>query len=243
MKEMTSFLQRLGLTEYEAKVLHSLLALNEAEAPAIGRHAQVPKTRVYDVLERLVARNLIVETYGRPKRYKVIDPKHVFSSLLEERRKELQELEGKSASLLQHLSAPPSLASENVMKVKDLGDFYRILAQEIGSAKDSVIAFSHVSKSHSSLKDAVKTAAQNKVQVRMLDAFSSQSVLKELEDHAELRPLNHGLHAYVIDNKKVVLALTDTAKESPDYHFTVWQDNKPMARALTSYFDSCWNKK
>jgi len=50
--DVNVFLERLGLTEYEAKTLSALFRLKEAEAPEVSRSAQVPKTRVYDVLDR-----------------------------------------------------------------------------------------------------------------------------------------------------------------------------------------------
>src|SRR3989344_3709033 len=91
--EVNTFLEKLGLTEYEAKTLSALFNLHEAEAPEISRLAQVPKTRVYDVLDRLTKKNLIIEIHGRPKRYMSIEPEKVFASLIEGKRKELHDLE------------------------------------------------------------------------------------------------------------------------------------------------------
>ena len=68
-----NLLEKLGLTEYEAKTLNTLFTLRESQAPTISRTAQVPKTRVYDVLEKLIAKDLIIEIKGRPKLYRAID--------------------------------------------------------------------------------------------------------------------------------------------------------------------------
>ena len=87
--EVTTLLENLGLTEYEAKTLASLFRLKETEAPEISRSAQVPKTRVYDVLDRLVKRGLIIEIYGRPKKYRVIDAEDVFKGLLNSKKMKL----------------------------------------------------------------------------------------------------------------------------------------------------------
>ncbi|MEI7961272.1 MAG: helix-turn-helix domain-containing protein, partial [archaeon] len=77
-----SFLEKLGLTEYEAKTLSTLFSLKEAEAPHISRTAQVPKTRVYDVLEKLIQRNLIIEIKGRPKLYRAVEAQKAIDILL-----------------------------------------------------------------------------------------------------------------------------------------------------------------
>src|SRR3989344_3070067 len=90
--EVNLFLEKLGLTEYEAKTLSSLFELKEAEAPQISRNAQVPKTRVYDVLDRLTKRSLIIEVSGRPKKYRVVEPQKVFDRLIEDKKKEIESL-------------------------------------------------------------------------------------------------------------------------------------------------------
>ena len=61
-------LKQLGLTEYESKTLNTLFQLKEEKAPEISRDAQVPKTRVYDVLDGLVKKGLVIEIQGRPKK-------------------------------------------------------------------------------------------------------------------------------------------------------------------------------
>ncbi|MBT4191716.1 MAG: hypothetical protein HOE11_00245 [Candidatus Diapherotrites archaeon] len=52
--------------------------------------------------------------------------------------------------------------------------------------------------------------------------------------------MNHGLNAFIIDGKKVVLAISDFKKKKSDYHFTILNEHEAMANALTHYFDSHW---
>ena len=79
-------LEKLGLTEYEAKTLSTLFKLKEAQAPNISRTAQVPKTRVYDVLEKLIAKDLLIEIKGRPKLYRAIDPQKAIDLLINSKK-------------------------------------------------------------------------------------------------------------------------------------------------------------
>src|SRR3989344_6793449 len=118
--DVNTFLEKLGLTEYEAKTLSALFHLHEAEAPEISRSAQVPKTRVYDVLDRLTKKALVIEIHGRPKRYMAIEPEKVFIALLEEKKKELQSLEREADSLKNSIMTKHANGKhERVMKVKD----------------------------------------------------------------------------------------------------------------------------
>lgn len=241
------FLEKLGLTEYEAKTLSALFSLKEAEAPEISRSAQVPKTRVYDVLDRLTKKNLIIEIHGRPKRYMAIEPEKVFNTLIEEKKKELQELE-KEADLLKEnvmLSHSANGKHEKVMKVKDKNDFMKILGQEIDSAKQSVVGIAPINKEHSIIRDSVRNAAGRNVEVKLISKINESSgrLIKDFtQAGADVKTFEHGINAYIIDEKKVVLALSDFEQEKSEYHFTIWPDNRPMAGALKKYFDHIWEQ-
>ena len=242
--EVNSFLEKLGLTEYEAKTLSALFSLREAEAPEISRLAQVPKTRVYDVLDRLTKKNLIIEIHGRPKRYMSIEPEKVFSSLIEGKKRELAELEKQAASLKESITVSSGDGRhEKVMKVKDKSDYMKILGQEIDGAKQSVHGMTHIGKEHSILRDSVRNAAGRNVEIKLISKINEggDKVAKEFtQAGALMRGFDHGINAFIKDSKKVVLALSDFQQEKPEYHFTIWPDNRPMATAFKKYFDHAW---
>ncbi len=244
--DLNIFLEKLGLTEYEAKTLSALFNLKEAEAPEISRTAQVPKTRVYDVLDRLTKKALIIEIHGRPKRYMAIEPEKVFNALIEEKKKELESLEKEASALKESvLVAHSNGRHEKVMKVKDKGDYMKILGQEIDSAKQSVVGLTNLGKEHSILKESVKNAAARKVEIRLISKINdvSAKLAREFtQSGVNMRDFEHGMNAYIIDGKKVVLALSDFDQEKPEYHFTIWPDNKPMANALKMHFDHVWEQ-
>lgn len=242
--EVNSFLEKLGLTEYEAKTLSALFSLREAEAPEISRLAQVPKTRVYDVLDRLTKKNLIIEIHGRPKRYMSIEPEKVFASLIEGKRKELHDLEKRATELKDSITVTSGDGRhERVMKVKDRGDFMKILGQEIDTAKESVHAITPIGKEHGMLREPMKNAMARNVEIRLISKINEggDKVAKEFtQAGASMKGFEHGINVYIIDGKKVVLALSDFAQDKPEYHFTIWPDNRPMAGALKKYFDHAW---
>jgi len=244
--EIIKVLEQLGLTEYEAKTMNALFKLKEAEAPEVSRSAQVPKTRVYDVLDRLTKRGLIIEIYGRPKKYRTVEAEGVFNELISRKKKELDGLEAKASQIKLSFDSPrKGDTAEKVMKVKDKFDFMRILAQEIDSANESVIAFTGLGDSHKFLKSPIVNAAGKNVDVRLMSKLSKDEakLAKEYsESGISLKDFDHGMHAYVIDGKKVIMALSDFAQDKPEYHFTIWPDNRPMAKLLQNHFDQCWKK-
>jgi len=238
---LNELLESLGLTEYESRALSTLFELGEAEAPAISRLSQVPKTRVYDVLDKLVKRSLVIEMRGRPKKYRVMESKKVLDTLIESKKSELSGIEEKAMQMQLELQGAQSGSEkgETVMKVKDAKDFERILGQEVGKAENSVMAFAEISDKHNVLQEAISKANERNVSMKVLNAFPNTVVKKSVK---ELKHLEHGLNAFVIDGKKVVMALSDLKRELPEYHFAIWHDNKPMASALQHYFDKCWQK-
>jgi len=238
-KDVNTLLLQLGLTEYESKTLATLFKMGEAEAPAISRIAQVPKTRVYDVLDKLVEKNLVIEIRGRPKRYRGIEAKKAFDSLIQKKQGELQLLQGYVANVGTLMEEPAKEEpGETVMKVKDRHDFERILSLEIAKAKNSIVGFSEVTDKEQVLREAIESAGKRKVNIKLINTYQN-TWLKKATD---MRQFEHGLNAFIVDNKSVVLALSDFKQEKPEYHFTIFQYHKPIVNALQSYFDKLWQQ-
>lgn len=242
--EAVKLLESLGLTEYEAKSLYSLFKVGEAQAPEISRMAQVPKTRVYDVLERLMKKALIVEVYGRPKKYRVIESGKAIQVLLEFKRKELGLLEQQAMQLNDHLALNETSTnqSERILKVKAKQDFEKILSEELLKAKTSVKAFTELEKNHFHIINSLKNASKN-IEVKILSSKPEQELAKNFSSiGAEVKHFSHKLNAFIVDEKKVILALNDFNNAGNEYHFSIWHNNESLANALTHYFDACWEK-
>jgi len=238
--ETHTLLEKLGLTEYEAKTLGTLFTLKEAEAPEISRTAQVPKTRVYDVLEKLLQKNLIIEMNGRPKLYRAIEAQKAIDLLILGKKIQFDELQKEAIIVKDNIIdfSDKEEGGEKVMKVKDKQDFERILGQELLKANKSIQGLTEITDEHDIIHDALMRAKDKNVTVKLLNSTAS----KKLKNCSEVRQFNHGLNAFIIDGKKVVMAISDFKKDKPDYHFTIMNDHAPMANALTHYFDNHWEK-
>ena len=239
--EAHTLLEKLGLTEYEAKTLSTLFTLKEAEAPEISRTAQVPKTRVYDVLEKLMLKNLIIEIKGRPKLYRAVEAQKAIDLLILGKKNQLKELENEATEIKDSLFLSgdgKEETGEKVMKVKDKQDFERILGQELLKATKSIQGLTEITDGHDIIHEALKRAKDKNVSIQLLNSFPS----KRLKDCCDVRQLNHGLNTFIIDNKRVVLAISDFKKQKPEYHFTLLNEHMPMVNALTHYFESHWGK-
>lgn len=245
---ITNILERLGLTEYEAKVLSALFRLKESGAPDISRSAQVPKTRVYDVLDRLIKKGVIIEIYGRPKRYRVIDASDVFEGLISKKKQEIASLEQKALELkdfIETWDVEYIEKGEKVMKVKDKNDFVKILSQEIDNAEKEVVAITRLGREHDVLKKAIERASNRDVTVKLVSDIESHTDMVQSFEKAgaDIKHYGHaGMNAFIIDQEKIILGLSDFNKDKREYHFAMWNNNEAMANSIKHYFDNCWSQ-
>ena len=70
--EAVNALKRLGLTEYDAKCLVALTRLPQGTAREISQVAEIPRSRVYDSIDRLEARGLVEAQESEPKVFRAV---------------------------------------------------------------------------------------------------------------------------------------------------------------------------
>ena len=242
--KISDFLERMGLTEYESKTLATLFKSMESDAPAISRAAQVPKTRVYDVLERLVRRGLVIEIKTRPKKYRVVDSAKAIDKLIDDKKNEILRIEERAVELKGIIAGIGKMSEEGekVMRVKDKTDFERILSQELSKTKNSIYCLGEIGSEHQIVIDAIEKAKSKNVSVKLVNSLTAYPNTKHPKWKGNAKHFKHGLNAFVLDNKKVIMALSDFRKEASQYHFIIWDNNKHMANALNHYFQKCWQQ-
>lgn len=82
LKTWPKIVEFVGLSEYEAKVYLCLLGLGSAGVRKICTFCDVPRTKVYDTLNRLVDAGLAVEIPIAPKRFVPIPPSDAFDAFV-----------------------------------------------------------------------------------------------------------------------------------------------------------------
>lgn len=70
----TLVLRALGLTEYGARAYQGLVGLGEAKASDVAEAAQIPRTKVYVVLDELIRGGWAEANRHRPRTYRPADP-------------------------------------------------------------------------------------------------------------------------------------------------------------------------
>lgn len=91
--ETIDILRELGLTEYEAKCFLGLTQVSSATATELSRLVDVPRSRVYDIGERLSERGLVEIKQGDPTRFRAISIESAINKLQRKYQSHLAELE------------------------------------------------------------------------------------------------------------------------------------------------------
>src|SRR5690242_6578702 len=124
-------LVELGLTGYEASAYLALTRRGRATGAEVARLASLPRQRIYDVLDGLVARGFATVTPGRPARYTAEPPDAALGQLLEQRRASLEQLERDVADTVARLTP----AYRDGRAVNDPLDFIEVLRDPAVIAK------------------------------------------------------------------------------------------------------------
>jgi len=92
-KYLRSFIE-IGLTEREAKVYMTLLSGKMFTVLELQEAVNIPRTKIYEVLNKLVSRNICIEKkLGRNKLYEAVEPKIALERVVESYKKDLQRKE------------------------------------------------------------------------------------------------------------------------------------------------------
>jgi len=127
MESVVEKLQRVGLTEYEAKSYLALLNTHLSTATKVSEKAGVPRTKIYAVLESLKRKGWVHVYSGVPLLFKAVEPVTIFEKVKGDLEKFLQSVQ---TTLKEEVN---EMKEKFVIKKFDVG--LEGLKQEIRKAK------------------------------------------------------------------------------------------------------------
>ncbi len=236
---LVSLLKELNLTEYEAKALVTLFKFSESDAPTISRNSEIPKTRIYDVLDRLKEKGFVLEVYKSPKTYKIVNPEEIFKGLLDLKQNELLNLSKKVDDVILNStwSSYANTNPEKVLQVNNIKDYNKFLSQEFETAEKEIHGFTNLDERIDSLKSVF---TNKNLSINILT--NPVTKIHEIPKHVTIQETNHSMDAFVLDKKKVIMALNDLSSPKKAYNLTVLENNHSLANALLAHFKDYWKK-
>jgi sugar-specific transcriptional regulator TrmB len=121
-------LQKVGLTEYEAKAYMGLLNVHLSTATQLSEKSGVPRTKIYSILESLAQKGWVKIYSGIPLLFKAVDPHKVFEKIKEDYTEFMESVE---ATL--NMEVNDMFCEKFVIKHFDVG--LRSLKDEMKKAK------------------------------------------------------------------------------------------------------------
>lgn len=143
-----SALEDLGLTEYEARCYVALARVPQGTAKEVSQLSDVPRSRVYDTLERLHERGLVDVQESDPREYKAIPKEHALDLL----RQSYQQSLDTADTALDQLETIEGSEERGVWAVANAGHVNQRIVALLDDAHDHV---HHVVADESVLTDAV----------------------------------------------------------------------------------------
>lgn len=87
MEKYIKEMKENGLQEYEAKAYYILLSQGNLNAKEVSLKTDIPQSKVYSILSKLIKKGICSRVPGQEKKYKALEPKVAFSPMKHELEK------------------------------------------------------------------------------------------------------------------------------------------------------------
>ncbi|MCZ2855696.1 MAG: hypothetical protein O2U62_01240 [Candidatus Bathyarchaeota archaeon] len=239
--EAKRVLRELGLTQYETRAYLALLDKGVLTASQVSEYAEVPYSKIYEVLASLEKKGWTKAERGRPSKYYPKSPSEALNAAklrLEEMTKSWEQ------AILSELQ--PLYEKRGIREKPDIwilrGEF-SILAktkETLGKAKKEVmIAAPSLPKTLENTLVSMLTRLQN-IGVNVLLMISKEAKdwnLKKTANVADVRVRDQMFGGgVIIDSKEALLFL---GEEKPT--LVIWSNHLGLVKFARDYFQYLWN--
>ena len=257
-KDFLNKLKDFGLNSYESKLWIALLSRGVSTAGELSDISNVPRSRAYDVLESLEKKGFIIVKVGKPIKYLAVPPAEVVERV---QKKIIFDAEQKN-KILADLKTSDVLSELNTLHVEGVklvdptdksGAFrgrdkvHEHITTMIKSAKKSITIMTSkegLERKYDALGNHLRKAAKNGVEVRLATATNAnKEILSALSKFSKVQAhKNNSARFLLVDNKEMLLFLTDDAKVHKSYDCAVWVEAPHFVNYFSTIFEQQWNK-
>lgn len=231
-EDYRALMHRLGVSETEARIYRALLERRELSALEIHEMTQVPRTKVYEVTQKMVLRGMCMEKQmGRKKKYQAIEPRRALSNLVKPLEDHLSEQKNIATTLIKMVDP---IYSRGMKKVRDM-EYIEIIHDRpsiheryvslVKNTRKELLGFVKPPFAHKPTKK--KLVEQENAEYEVLKKGVIIRVLYEFPDEAEInerlqhirsvakrgersRVIEHlPIKMYIFDKRYVLMALAN----------------------------------
>lgn len=246
-------LMRLGLTQYEARAYVAMVRRDGSTPAEIAKLAGVPRPRIYDVMDSLVAKGLATDRPGRTAKFVAAPPGEAVQQLLGTYRDRLEMLEADARTVQDELE--PAYR-EGAMHSDPL-DYVELLRSSEAVAKrfnelqlsvrNEMLVFAKmpaavsVQDNDAGLDVARRSELRTIYEFALLDDPDNRRAVKRFLDAGEqARFVEHvPMKLGIIDGRTVLMAMSDPVAGATDLT-TLVIENVELASCLKLAFEDVW---
>jgi len=261
-KHLRSFIE-IGLTEREAKVYITLLSGRMFTVLELQEAVNIPRTKIYEVLNKLVSRNICIEKkLGRNKLYEAVEPKLAMERVLDSYKKDLERKE----ELIQQVSEVFTPIFQNSKSIVNPLEFIDVMKEKaqihkryttcVHSTRGEMLTFN---KGPYACDTSDRLGEQEDEEYKLLKRGGSCKDIYELKELKEVdwllnsvkKSLKLGQQARVVerlpikmlvfDQEKVMFALEQPVLV-PNELTMIYIEHKQLAEACSMLFYHLWVK-
>ncbi|MDL5361825.1 TrmB family transcriptional regulator [Halalkalicoccus sp. NIPERK01] len=227
-------LERLGLSNYEAKVFIALQTLGTGTARDVYRVSEIPRSQVYGAAESLAERGLIEVQHSTPMQYRPVSLAEA-EELLEERfeRERTQAFDYLAEVRERHDPGPEE--REDIWSVNGVDHVSDRIEHLIRTAEERVVFGAGAPRlARESLREALREAAERGVEVVIVSEDAEVRALFEdapVAVHAPPEVLRNVRTArmLVVDDRAVLLSVRG---DGEDQEAAFWSESSGFATVL-----------
>ena len=261
-KYLRSFIE-IGLTEREAKVYMTLLSGKMFTVLELQEAVNIPRTKIYEVLNKLVSRNICIEKkLGKNKLYEAVEPEIAMGRVLESYKKDIVRKE-ELINQVSEVFTPIFQSSKSVINplefidvMKDKVQIHKRYTACVRSTKGEMLTFN---KGPYACDTSDRLGEQEDEEFKLLKRGGSCKDIYELNELKEVdwllnsvkKSLRLGQQARVVeklpikmlvfDQEKVMFALEPPVPESNKLTM-IYIEHKQLAEACSILFYHLWDQ-
>lgn len=264
-KEIQKFLE-LGLTERETKVYITLLSKKSFTSTELQKTANIPRTKIYEVLFKMLERGICVERrVGKIKYYEAVEPKKALNKILEDYRSNFQNEIEKKKNITENLAGlfnPIFQKNKNldspleyVEVIKDKDHAQKRILDAFRNSKTEVLSFvkgpyvcdttSRVNEQFREEKNLLKRGVICKKIYELTELEEHVPVIDQFKPLAKLGSqlkMHNSIPVKMVifDEKMVIFPLQDTIN-NPNEFTIIIVEHLGMVMACKILFNHLWD--
>lgn len=245
--ELSQCLDTLDVNKYDKEIILFLASIDHADAKTIYQKTNVPKGRIYSVINGLIEKGFVQVIPTNPKKYRIENIRESIKTYLENKRALLRE----KITEVEQMEVRPTMFhlernAPSVYSFTGREEHLNALISLRSRAKRKLIQIAPVFvgtfTSNLALQHALHRGVKTKIIVRKITSDNRKQIQECLRLGAEIRVLDSSglLYFLVRDGEECILGLEDYRNN--EERLNIISRNKELVSVFEQYFAASWKK-